>query len=114
MNGVLVPDQGSSGGRLGPLEAEGLGVLWRSGRPMPVREVAGALNAGRGAPLACTTGMTVMSRLARKGIRARSRSGRVYVCTPCAAETAALLLRGGLAAVRAAAPRRVAMRGRLA
>ncbi len=96
MNGVLVPDQGSAGGRLGPLEAEVLGVLWRSGRPMPVREVAGALNAGRGAPLAYTTVMTVMSRLARKGILARSRSGRGYVYTPVAADTAEIAVRGVL------------------
>ncbi len=97
MNGVLVPDQGSSAGRLGPLEAEVLGVLWRSGRPMPVREVTGTLNAGRGAPLAYTTVMTVMSRLARKGILARSRSGRVYIYAPMAADTAEIAVRGVLA-----------------
>jgi predicted transcriptional regulator len=97
MNGVLVPDQGSSAGRLGPLEAEVLGVLWRSGRPMSVREVTGTLNAGRGAPLAYTTVMTVMSRLARKGILARSRSGRVYIYAPIAADTAEIAVRGVLA-----------------
>ncbi len=92
-----MPDRGSSAGRVGPLEAEVLGVLWQSGRPMPVREVAGALNAGRGAPLAYTTVMTVMSRLARKGILARSRTGRVYVYVPVAADTAEIAVRGVLA-----------------
>src|SRR5258708_206002 len=93
----VVPDRGSSAGRLGLLEGEVLGVLWRSGRPMPVREVAGALNAGRGAALAYTTVMTVMSRLARKGILTRSRSGRVYLYVPVAADTAEIAVRGVLA-----------------
>ena len=48
-----------------------MAVLWRAGRPLPVREVAAEVNAGRGAPLAYTTVMTVMSRLAGKGILAR-------------------------------------------
>ena len=96
MNGVLVPDQGSSGGRLGPLEAEVLDVLWRAAGPMPVRDVLQALNARRGAALAYTTVMTVMSRLARKGILARSRSGRGYIYAPVAADTAEIAVRGVL------------------
>jgi predicted transcriptional regulator len=91
-----VPDPGSAGGKVGPLEAEVLGVLWRSGRPMPVRDVVHAVNAGRGVPLAYTTVMTVMSRLARKGILARSRSGRGYLYAPVAADIAEIAVRGVL------------------
>jgi predicted transcriptional regulator len=94
--GVLVPDQGGAAGRLGPLEAEVLDVLWRAAGPMPVRDVLQALNARRGAPLAYTTVMTVMSRLARKGILARSRSGRGYIYAPVAADTAEIAVRGVL------------------
>ena len=71
-------EQGGAGSMLGPLEAEVMAVLWRAGAPLPVREVAAELNAGRDAALAYTTVMTVMSRLAGKGILARSRSRLVY------------------------------------
>jgi hypothetical protein len=80
---------------LGPLEAEVMGVLWRAGKPLPVREVAAALNAGRDAALAYTTVMTVMSRLAGKGILARSRSGRRSVYAPVAADAAEIAVRAG-------------------
>ena len=82
---------------LGPLEAEVMAVLWRAGAPLPVREVAAELNAGRDAALAYTTVMTVMSRLAAKGILARSRSGRRFVYAPVAADTAEIAVRGVLA-----------------
>jgi len=97
VNGVLVPDQRGPAGRLGPLEAEVLSVLWGSGGPMTVRAVAQELNSGRDAPLAYTTVMTVMSRLARKGILVRSRSGRGYAYLPVAADTAEIAVRGVLA-----------------
>ena len=74
-----------------------LSVLWGSGGPMTVRAVAQELNSGRGAPLAYTTVMTVMSRLARKGILVRSRSGRGYAYLPVAADTAEIAVRGVLA-----------------
>ncbi len=89
-------DQGVGAGRLGPLETEVMRALWRSGRPMPVREVAQAVNAGRGSPLAYTTVLTVMTRLARKNILARARSGRGYLYTPVAADTAEIAVRGVL------------------
>jgi predicted transcriptional regulator len=92
-----VPDRGGPAGRLGPLEAEVLSVLWGSGGPMTVRAVAQELNSGRGAPLAYTTVMTVLSRLARKGILVRSRSGRGYAYLPVAADTAEIAVRGVLA-----------------
>jgi predicted transcriptional regulator len=92
----VVADQAGRGGRLGPLEAEVMAVLWHAGRPMPVREVAEAVNAGRGSPLAYTTVLTVMTRLAGKNILARSRSGRGYAYTPVAADTAGIAVRGVL------------------
>jgi predicted transcriptional regulator len=74
-----------------------MAVLWRADAPLPVREVAAELNAGRDTPLAYTTVMTVMSRLAGKGILARSRSGRRFVYAPVAADTAEIAVRGVLA-----------------
>lgn len=73
-----------------------MGVLWRCGAPVPVRAVVAALNEGRDAPLAYTTVMTVMSRLAAKGILARSRAGRGFAYTPVAADTAEIAVRGVL------------------
>ena len=56
--------QGRSAAGLGRLEAEVMAVLWRSDVPLLVRQVAAALNSDRAEPLAYTTVMTVMSRLA--------------------------------------------------
>ena len=86
-----------AGSTLGRLEAGVMAVLWRAGTPLPVRDVAAALNRERPAPLAYTTVMTVMSRLAGKGILARSRSGRRFVYAPVAADTAEIAVRGVLA-----------------
>jgi predicted transcriptional regulator len=90
-------EQGGASAGLGPLEAEVMAVLWRADGPLPVREVAARLNAGRGAALAYTTVMTVMTRLANKGILGRSRSGRRFVYEPMAADTAEIAVRGVLA-----------------
>jgi predicted transcriptional regulator len=94
---VRVAEQGRPGGGLGLLEADVMRVLWDADGPLPVRDVAAALNAGRDSPLAYTTVMTVMSRLARKGILARSLAGRRFVYTPAAADTADIAVRGVLA-----------------
>jgi predicted transcriptional regulator len=63
---------------LGPLEAEIMGVLW----DMPqasVREVTERLNTVRPHQhLAYTTVMTVMGRLAEKGLLARELLGKTY------------------------------------
>jgi predicted transcriptional regulator len=91
-----VAEQGRTAAGLGPLEAEVMEVLWRAGRPLPVREVATALNAERTATLAYTTVMTVMSRLAGKSILARSRAGRRFVYAPVAADAAEIAVRGVL------------------
>jgi len=96
VSGVAVAEQGGRSGRLGPLEAEVMAVLWHAGRPVPVREVAEAVNAGRGSPLAYTTILTVMTRLARKKILARTHTGREYLYTPVAADTADIAVRGVL------------------
>ena len=90
-------DQGGAGSTLGPLEADVMAVLWQAGQPLPVRAVASQLNRGRAAPLAYTTVMTVMSRLASKGILARSQSGRRFVYAPVVADTAEIAVRGVLA-----------------
>lgn len=74
-----------------------MSVLWRADAPLPVREVAVRLNAGRDAALAYTTVMTVMTRLAGKGILARFQSGRRFVYAPMAADTADIAVRGVLA-----------------
>ncbi len=93
----MAEQQSGPGSGLGSLEAEVMSVLWRADTPLTVRDVATALNAGRGSPLAYTTVMTVMSRLARKGILARSLAGRRFVYTPAAADTAEIAVRGVLA-----------------
>lgn len=89
-------DQGAAGRGLGPLEAEVMAVLWRAETPVAVRDVVAELNAGREAPLAYTTVMTVMTRLAGKRVLARSRRGRQYVYAPLAADTADIAVQGVL------------------
>ena len=74
-----------------------MAVLWHAGEPLLVKDVVGELNAGRDAALAYTTVMTVMTRLAAKGILARSRSGRRFVYAPVAADAAEIAVRGVLA-----------------
>lgn len=64
---------------LGPLEAEVMQVMWsRPGESINVRDMLEELNAQRAAPLAYTTVMTVMGRLAEKEILRRQRDGRGY------------------------------------
>jgi len=91
-----VADQGGAGRGLGPLEAEVMAVLWRAEAPLTVRAVVAELNAGREAPLAYTTVMTVMTRLAGKRVLARSRRGRQYMYAPLAADTADIAVQGVL------------------
>ncbi len=80
-------------GLLGSLEAEVMAVLWQAGTPLSVRQTADRLNADRAALLAYTTVMTVLSRLAGKGILTRERSGRGYVYEPVARDTAEIAVR---------------------
>ncbi len=78
--------------RLGELEAEVMRVVWQKGHAT-VQEVKDALEGDR-AP-AYTTVMTVMSRLAEKGLLARHKEGRAYVyaAIPEKRELAGSLLR---------------------
>lgn len=78
---------------VGPLEAEVLEVLWSVRRPMGVREVLESLNDGRDTPLAYTTVMTVMSRLADKGILRRELVGRGFDYEPVAWDAAEIAVR---------------------
>src|SRR5712692_9334365 len=64
--------------QLGPLEAEVMAVLWRD-LQASVRMVTERLNRSRPEkPLAYTTVMTVMSRLAGKGLLGRQLTGKTY------------------------------------
>lgn len=74
-----------------------MAVLWNADAPVAVREVEQRLNAGREAPLAYTTVMTVLSRLAGKGILVRQREGRGFIYAPAVADTAEIAVRGVLA-----------------
>ncbi|HZA90504.1 MAG TPA: BlaI/MecI/CopY family transcriptional regulator [Solirubrobacterales bacterium] len=75
---------------LGPLEAEVMEILWRADTPLSVRDVLSRLNKGRSQPLAYTTAMTVMSRLADKEILRRRREGRGYVYEAALGDSAAI------------------------
>ncbi len=69
--------------QLGDLETEVMAVLWERGKAT-VQEVREALQSRR--PLAYTTVMTVMSRLAKKGLLNRWKEGRAYVYSPATSQ----------------------------
>ncbi len=81
---------------LGPLEGEVMQRMWAAGTPLSVRDVLDQVNKGRGKPLAYTTVMTVMTRLAEKGALTRQRAGRGYVYEATSDGPAALAVRGVL------------------
>ncbi len=70
--------------------------MWAAGEPLSVRQLLERLNEGRAKPLAYTTVMTVMSRLAEKGALARRPEGRGYVYEATADNPAGLAVRGVL------------------
>lgn len=78
---------------LGPLETQVVQVLWELDRPAPVREVLDRLNDGSGTRLAYTTVMTVMSRLAEKGVLERKHAGRGYEYEAIVRDAAELAVR---------------------
>jgi predicted transcriptional regulator len=82
----------------GPLESEVMGVVWRAGRPVAVREVVDDLNESRSEPLAYTTVMTVMSRLAEKDALSRRKVGRTYVYEANAPDAAGIAVKDVLRA----------------
>lgn len=77
-------------GDFGPLESEVMEALWEAGGRATVRAVVDALNRGRSEPLAYTTVMTVMSRLAEKQALRRERAGRGYLYEVTAPDAAGL------------------------
>ncbi|HEY3140434.1 MAG TPA: BlaI/MecI/CopY family transcriptional regulator [Acidimicrobiales bacterium] len=79
---------------LGPLEAEVMEELWAATAPMSVRAVLDQLNQDRTPDLAYTTVMTVLSRLAEKGILLRDRDGRGFVYRPALPDAASIAVRG--------------------
>jgi predicted transcriptional regulator len=81
---------------LGPLEREVMERMWAAGEPMNVRQVLEAINKRRKKPLAYTTVMTVMTRLAEKGALQRQAAGRGYVYEATSDGPAALAVRGVL------------------
>lgn len=67
--------------RLGELERAAMDVLWDRGEPATVRAVVEALADKN---LAYTTVMTVLDRLAGKGMVERERNGRAWLYRPAA------------------------------
>jgi len=65
---------------MGNLESEVMAYLWDADGPCTVREVHEALTADR--RLAYTTVMTVMDRLAKKGVVVQEKAGRAYRYSP--------------------------------
>ena len=82
---------------LGDLEADIMELLWQKS-PASVRDVHESLSQTR--PIAYTTAMTVMSRLAEKGILKREQHGRAYLYAPMqsreefCSETISTVMRG--------------------
>jgi predicted transcriptional regulator len=68
---------------LPPLELDCMKVLWRLGTAS-VQEVRAALAPRRA--LAYTTVLTVMDRLARKGVATREKRGRGHIYSPAVSE----------------------------
>jgi predicted transcriptional regulator len=68
-------------------------TVWRADKAVSVREVVDTLNAGRAEPLAYTTVMTVMNRLADKQALARSPAGRSFVYEATAADPAGIAVK---------------------
>jgi len=83
----------TGGGYLGPLEAEVMRLLGAAKEPLTVRAVLERLNRGRRPPLAYTTVMTVMARLAEKEILRRHRAGRGYAYEAAVPDEAAIAVR---------------------
>jgi predicted transcriptional regulator len=82
----------------GPLESEVMDVVWRAARPVAVRVVIDELNGSRPEPLAYTTVMTVMSRLADKNVLSRRKDGRGYLYEANAPDAAGIAVKDVLRA----------------
>ncbi len=77
---------------MGPLEAdvERGHVVWAAKAPVSVQRVLQALNERRATPICYTTVQTVMARLARKAVLARSRQVRADLYRAAAPDVAGL------------------------
>jgi predicted transcriptional regulator len=78
---------------LGDLEREVMTQLWDAGEPLTVRQVHERLN--REKDLAYTTVMTVLDRLAKKGVVLQQKADRAYRYAPAQSReemTAAVML----------------------
>jgi predicted transcriptional regulator len=82
-----------STGNFGSLEAVVMDAVWAAGDPVTVRGVVERLNAERARPLAYTTVMTVMARLAEKGALVRRKQGRGYLYEAGAPDAAGLAVK---------------------
>jgi predicted transcriptional regulator len=82
-----------SGGKFGSLEAAVMGAVWTAGQPVTVRAVVDDLNSERDEPLAYTTVMTVMGRLAKKGTLRRRKEGRGFLYEASAPDQAGLAVK---------------------
>src|SRR6266508_5473939 len=68
-------------------------VAWATTEPLSVRAVLERMNEGRRPPLAYTTVMTVMARLAEKAILRRVMNGRGYVYEAAVPDAASIAVR---------------------
>ena len=68
-------------------------AIWDASRPVSVREIVDALNERRPEPLAYTTVMTVMNRLAAKNVLTRQGERRSYVYEATAPDAAGIAVR---------------------
>lgn len=68
-------------------------TVWAAGNPVSVRGVLDVLNERRSEPLAYTTVMTVMNRLAAKNVLTRNGERRRYVYEATATDAAGIAVR---------------------
>lgn len=68
-------------------------AIWGVSRPVSVREILDTLNERRPDPLAYTTVMTVMNRLAAKNVLTREGQRRSYLYEATAADAAGIAVR---------------------
>ncbi len=94
---------------LGELERDVMDRLWASPHPLTVREVHELLAGHR--KIAYTTVMTVLDRLAKKGVVTQERAGRAFRYAPAASreQMVADLMLDALGGVPAAGDRQAAL-----
>jgi predicted transcriptional regulator len=84
---------GGTHDEFGPLEREVMDAVWAARSPVTVREIVDRLNEARADPLAYTTVMTVMSRLAEKRALERRKVGRGYAYEAAAPDAAGIAVK---------------------